>query len=99
MSDAVVSPLAFSPAAFYITVNLTGPASGVVPGQATTFQLVAPWGQTSQCYSWTEALHQCFDWNSRFTGRMGAFFLSGATNNLTTTSATVPVSANYLHQG
>lgn len=88
--------MAFSPATFYIAVNLSGPDNGTVPGQATTFQLVTPWGQTSQCYSWTEAVHQAFEWNSRFSGSMGAYFQTGQTNNLVTASQTVPVSADFV---
>ena len=84
------------PAAFWITVNMTGPASGTVPGQATTFQIVTPWGQTQPCYTFTEALNVAFNFSSVESGKMGNYFNLGITNGLVTGSQTVPTSANLI---
>jgi hypothetical protein len=55
------------------------------PIQATTYQIVTPWGQTSLCTTLEEALTQAFQRHSRFTGKMGTYFASGTTNGLSTT--------------
>jgi hypothetical protein len=79
---------------FYISVNLSGSVAN--PVNSSTFQIVTPWGQTSACYSWEEAVNQAFFRNSRVSGRMGQYFNSQTTNGLTTGSQTVPTTANDI---
>lgn len=67
----------------YMQINFGG--SPANPGQATTFQIVTPWGQTVAAASWDEAINEAFFRNSRFSGKMGAYFNAGTTNGLTTT--------------
>ena len=38
------------------------------PGQATSFQGVAPWGQTQAYTVWEEVVEALFKRNSRFSG-------------------------------
>jgi hypothetical protein len=64
----------------YIQINFGG--SPTNPAQAATFQLVTPWGQTQTCTTWEEAVTQAFQRHSRYTGKMGNYFLTGTTNGL-----------------
>jgi hypothetical protein len=79
---------------FYMSVNLGG--SPANPGQASSFQIVTPWGQTQACTTWEEAVNQAFFRNSRWSGRMGQYFANTTTNGIATGSQTVPTSASDI---
>jgi hypothetical protein len=69
---------------FYLQVNLSG--SVAQPNNSSTFQIVAPWGASGNCYTIEEALEQVFvKSGSRYTGRMGNYFSAQTTNGLSTT--------------
>lgn len=70
---------------FFIQVNLQGNPTN--PGQASAYQLVAPWGQTDYCWPWESAVQQLFLIGSKHSGRMGMYFQLGTTNGHTTTVA------------
>lgn len=80
---------------FYMSVNLAG--SPTNPNQATSFQIVTPWGQTSTCSTWEEAVNEAFFRNSRWSGKMGNYFTAGTTNGISTGSVTAPTSANDIN--
>ena len=68
---------------FYMQVNLGG--SPTNPGQATTFQIVTPWGQTVATPVWEDAVNEAFFRYGRQTGRMGNYFNLNTNNGLSTT--------------
>ena len=66
----------------YIQINFGGAITN--PGQATTFQLVAPWGASQACSTLKEAVDQVFEKSGTMTtGRKGNYMLAGTTNGLT----------------
>ena len=69
----------------YIQLNFQGTIT--YPGQATGFQLVAPWGASQYCESFEEAVCQIFEkaGNRYAGGRIGNYFLAGTTNGLSST--------------
>jgi hypothetical protein len=79
---------------FYISVNLSGSVAN--PLNSSSFQIVTPWGQTGACSTWAEAVNQAFFRNSQVSGRMGQYFNTQTTNGLTTSSQTVPLTANDI---
>jgi hypothetical protein len=79
---------------FYMQVNLGGGPTN--PGQATTYQIVTPWGQTATCYTWEEAVNQAFGRSSKNSGRQGNYFEAGTTNGLTT-NVSGSMSANDIN--
>jgi hypothetical protein len=93
----VVTPQAASPS-FYLTVTCTYPAGATQIGQATTYQLITPWGQSTPCLNLLDALNQMVAAGSAYSGQMWNYLFNGVTRGLTTTSATVPVSATYFQQ-
>lgn len=80
---------------FYMSVNLGGAPTN--PNQASTYQIVTPWGQTVAASTWEEAVNEAFFRNSRWSGKMGNYFNSGTTNGISTASQTVPISANDIN--
>jgi hypothetical protein len=93
----IVTPEAASPS-FYLTVTCTYPAGATQIGQASTFTLVTPWGQSTPCYNLLDALNQMVAGGSVYSGQMWNYLNNGVTRGLTTTSATVPVSATLFQQ-
>jgi len=82
--------------AFYLTVLCTYPPGATQVGQATTYQIVAPWGQTTPCYSFGDAFNQLLGSGGMDSGWLGNYLNFGTTRGLTTTSATVPTGASYF---
>lgn len=91
----VVMPQAAS-ASFYLTINCTYPPGATQIAQASTYQLVTPWGQSTACIDIDDAFNQAFGSASSSSGQMWNYLNNGVTRGLTTTSATVPVSASYF---
>jgi hypothetical protein len=81
---------------FYIGVICTYPAGATQIGQATTYQVVTPWGQSTACYSFGDALNQAMGAGSTESGAIGNFLNNGVTRGLVTGSVTVPTSAAYF---
>lgn len=94
-AEVEVTPMAAS-ASFYLTINCVYPAGATQIGQATTYQVVTPWGQSTACICLDDALNQVVASGSQYSGQMGNYLNNGVTRGLTTTSATVPVSASYF---
>lgn len=68
----------------YIQLNFNGTITN--PGQATSFQLVAPWGASQLCTNFQDAWQQIFEKSgSQYTGRLGNYMSAGTTNGLSTT--------------
>lgn len=91
-----VAPLTAS-AAFYITINMVYPAGATQIGQATTYQVVTPWGQSTACICMDDAFNQVVSSGSQYSGQMGNYLNNGVTRGLVTAGgATVPSSASYF---
>lgn len=94
--DVGIQPLAAS-ASFYITVSMTYPAGASQIGQATTYQVITPWGQSTACIALGDAFKQMVSSGSAYSGQLGNFLNNGVTRGLVTTGgATVPTSASYF---
>jgi len=80
---------------FSIAVLMTGPAGATFAGQATTFQLVTPWGSSDICYSWPEVLLQLQSTKggSADSGKMGNYFNLGTTNGISGSGIAPPLTA------
>jgi hypothetical protein len=81
---------------FYITVHCTYPAGATQIDQATTYQVVTPWGQSTQCISLLDAFNQMIGSASSYSGQMWNYINFGITRGLATTGATVPNTASYF---
>lgn len=94
----VIAPLLASPN-FYLTVACTYPAGATQIGQASTYQIITPWGQSTQCINFLDALNQMVAAGSVYSGQMWNYFANGVTRGLVTTGgATVPSSATPFQQ-
>lgn len=92
-----VMPRAAS-AAFYITFVMTYPPGATQIGQATTYQIITPWGQSTQCMSILDAMNQMVAAGSAASGQMWNYLNNGVTRGLATGGGTVPTSATYFQQ-
>jgi hypothetical protein len=87
--------------AFYITINLgpslttasPAPTSYSNPGNAATYQILTPWGATTFCENFYDALDQAFRRaGSPWSGRMGVYFQTSTTAaTYNTSSQSAPV--------
>lgn len=84
-------------ATFYITVAMTYPPGATQIDQATTYQVITPWGQSTQCMNLLDAFNQMVTSASAYSGQMWNYINNGVTRGLVTTGgATVPQSASYF---
>lgn len=81
---------------FYITVHCNYPAGATQIDQATTYQVVTPWGQSTLCYNLLDALNQMVASGSAYSGQMGNYLINGVTRNSTIVSRSVPDTAAYF---
>jgi hypothetical protein len=81
---------------FYITVHCVYPPGATQIEQATTYQIVTPWGQSTQCMNFMDALNQMVAAGSTYSGQMWNYMNNGITRGLTTNSQTVPNTASYF---
>jgi len=73
---------------------MSGPGGATQVGQATTYQIVTPWGSSDVCYSFRECLLQlCHKGGSEDSGRMGNFFNNGTTNGISGSGIAPPLTA------
>jgi len=81
---------------FSVLVHMTFPGGATQVGQATTFQVITPWGQTVACYNFFEAVNDAFNGKggTPFTGRMGNYFLNGTVNGASGSGTAPFTSAN-----
>ena len=81
---------------FYISIVCTYPTGATQIDQANTYQVITPWGQSTPCINLLDAFNQMVTSASSYSGQMWNYINNGITRGLTTTSATVPLSAAYF---